>query len=98
MTLAIFNLYMLLELMSFPIIANTALASTRSLAWECYGEQNSHSLLGVRSSWGPVEALEYKQTVNAAKHLLNVVQTNREGIKLLGNQEIGIGMILKILR
>eukprot|EP00520_Triparma_pacifica_P003726 CAMPEP_0118649550 /NCGR_PEP_ID=MMETSP0785-20121206/9764_1 /TAXON_ID=91992 /ORGANISM="Bolidomonas pacifica, Strain CCMP 1866" /LENGTH=490 /DNA_ID=CAMNT_0006541847 /DNA_START=142 /DNA_END=1611 /DNA_ORIENTATION=- len=94
---AIFIFYLLVELVSFPIKANSSLSRTREVAWECYGELNAYTLLGHQDGWSELDIIKYKQTVNAAKHLLNLVQTNREGIKFLGNVEVSVGLILKLL-
>lgn len=99
--MAAFVLYLIVELVSFPIKANSSLSKTREVAWECYGELNArelnaHTLLAHQDGWSELDIIKYKQTVNAAKHLLNLVQTNREGIKL-GNVEVSVGLILKLL-
>jgi hypothetical protein len=93
----VFVLYLIVELMSFPIKTNSSLSQTREVAWECYGELNAHTLLAHQDGWSELDIIKYRQTVNAAKHLLNLVQTNREGIKFIGNVEVSIGLILKLL-
>jgi hypothetical protein len=64
------------------VATNKQLKRVRALSWDCYGELMSHSLLFKGEE--DVEAgssLSYKQIVNSAKHLLNIIQTSREGLK-----------------
>jgi hypothetical protein len=70
-----------------PMVANKQLLRLRALAWECYRELLHHGML-FRGADGEqdLEAFrsyaEYNRVVNAGNHLLNIIQTSRDGIKL----------------
>jgi hypothetical protein len=88
-----------------PLKTNQALARVRALAWDCYGELITHSLLlngddgddGVGMEAG-LRSIRYKQVLDGAKHLLNSIQTSNEGLKTFGGHEFHSDQIKKILR
>jgi len=93
-------LYFTISSMLHPIATNAELNKVRALSWDCYGELVSHSLL-FKGSEDDIEAtldtsLKYQQIVNTAKHLLNIIQTSREGLKI-GDIEYNKEIIIKIL-
>jgi hypothetical protein len=53
-----------------------------------YQEVDEESLTGVR----------YKQTVNAAAHLLNIIQTSNNTGLMLGDREFSVDFIKNLLR
>mmetsp|Transcript_15526 Transcript_15526/g.32001 ORF Transcript_15526/g.32001 Transcript_15526/m.32001 type:complete len:496 (-) Transcript_15526:8-1495(-) len=79
-------------------VANDKLQKVRRLAWDCYGELMAHSLIFKGDE--DLEAgssLQYKQVINGAKHLLNIIQTSREGIKMSDDIEYSKILIIKII-
>ena len=75
-------LYFIISSIVIPIGTNAVLRKVRALSWDSYGELISHALL-FKGSEGIEDnsATEYKMICNQAKHLLNMVQTSREGLK-----------------
>lgn len=98
-------IYFSINALMQPLKPNKRLVRTRRLAWECYGELMADNLLfkgeekdleiDLESRIDP--SLQYKQIVNSAKHLLNIVQTSREGIKVADGVEFSEVLIKKIL-
>ncbi|GMI03295.1 hypothetical protein TrRE_jg5637 [Triparma retinervis] len=90
-------LYFIISSIVIPIGTNAVLRKVRALSWDSYGELISHSLLFKGSE--VIEdnsATEYKMICNQAKHLLNMIQTSREGLKF-GQIEYSNEIITKIL-
>jgi hypothetical protein len=91
-------IYFAVSHISHPNIPNGVLRRVRKLSWECYRELLSHSLLFKGEA--DVEfgsTAEYRNVMNGAKHLLNMVQTSREGLKISAENEYSPEMIKKLL-
>jgi len=73
---------------------NRSLFSARRLSWDCYSEVINHTLLFKDSN--EVNKREYQQILNTCKHMLMLVQTSREGIKI-GQVEYSFEIIQKLL-
>ncbi|GMH96614.1 hypothetical protein TrST_g9372 [Triparma strigata] len=94
MVIIFFSVHSLLGLLK----PNKKLVQVRRLSWECYSELMAHSLLFKGEvDAGAIAPLQYKQIVNSAKHLLNIIQTSREGVKIAGDVELSEALIKKIL-
>ena len=91
--IALLILYFAIQLLSYPLTCNDEINKTRVLAWDCLGELMMHGLLFKGNSG---DDAVYKGVVNNAKHLLNIVQTNDEGIKL-GTKKFSNDMVMKLL-
>jgi hypothetical protein len=91
---AVMCIFFAIQLITHPLVANKQLNRVRRLAWECYSELMNHSLTFRGEEAGNSHA--YQQIINSAKHLLNIVQSSREGFKI-GDQEYSTDMIKKIL-
>lgn len=82
-TCALLMLYFAISNMSVPVATNDVIRKVRALSWDSYGELISHSLLFKGDdSTESNSTFEYKMVCNQAKHLLNMIQTSREGLKI----------------
>jgi hypothetical protein len=95
---AVLLIFFAIQGIAHPLVANRQLIRVRHLSWECYSELMHHSLTfrGEEEMEEAGSSLSYKQIINSAKHLLNIIQSSREGLKI-GDQEYSIDMIKKIL-
>ncbi|GMI22476.1 hypothetical protein TeGR_g13968 [Tetraparma gracilis] len=105
MAVTFFILVAAVQTLMVPLVANDELHKLRELAWHSYGELMTHSLL-FKSTVNSVDGFsevddtnvaQYKQTINGAAHLLNIIQTSREGMKY-GDVECSREQVKTLLR